>query len=58
MGRGTAEDAETTNGATSSLLVTGTMATTGDGVATTEPAVEQTGQMWKADGAAVRSQQM
>ena len=57
MARGTAADTETTNGATSSRLVTGTMAMLGDGVATTEPAVEQTGQICDADGAAVRSAQ-
>ncbi len=56
MARGTAADTETTNGATSSRLVTGTMAMLGDGVATTEPAVEQTGQICDADGAAVQPQ--
>jgi len=44
-------------GATSSRLVTGTIAITGDCAATTEAAVEQTGQMWEADGAAVKSVQ-
>jgi len=37
--------------------MTGTTAITGDCVATTEAAVEQTGQIWEADGVAVRSQQ-
>jgi hypothetical protein len=57
VARGAAEDTETTVGATSSRLVTGTIAMTGDCVATTEPAVEQTGQMCEADGVAVRSVQ-
>jgi hypothetical protein len=57
VARGTAEDAEPTKGATSSRFVTGTMAMLGDGVATTEPAVEQTGQMCEAEGAAVKSVQ-
>jgi hypothetical protein len=37
--------------------VTGTMAITGDCVATTEAAVEQIGQMCEADGVAVKSVQ-
>jgi hypothetical protein len=46
-----------TVGATSRRFVTGTMAMTGDCVATTDPAVEQTGQMCEADGVAVSSVQ-
>ena len=46
-----------TVGATSSRLETGTMAITGECVATTEPVVEQTGQMCEADGVAVKSVQ-
>jgi len=42
--RGTAADPETTVGATSSGFATGSMAMTGDCAATTEPAVEHTGQ--------------
>ena len=57
MARGTDEDSETKKGATSIRLVTGTMAITGDCAATTEAAVEQTGQMWEGDGAAVKSVQ-
>jgi len=57
MARETAEETETSKGATSSWFVTGTIAMTGDCVATTEAAVEQTGQMCEAEGAAVRSQQ-
>lgn len=57
MARGTAEESETTEGATSNRFMTGTMAMLGDGVATTEPAVEHTGQMCEADGVAVRSEQ-
>ncbi len=57
MARGTAEDTKTTNVATSSRFVTGTRATSGECMATTEPTIEQTGQMWEADGAAVRSVQ-
>ncbi len=57
MARGTAEDTETTKGATSSRLVTGTMAMLADGGATTEPAVEHTGQTCAAEGAAVKSAQ-
>src|SRR2546421_3685736 len=55
--RGTAEDPESTKGATSRPSVTGTMARLGDCTAITEPVVEQTGQMCEADGAAVRSVQ-
>jgi len=55
--RGTAEETEPTKGATSSRFVTGTTAMLGDDVATTEPAVEQTGQMCEADGTTVRSVQ-
>ena len=57
MSRGTADKTEKTKGATSSWFVTGTIAMTGDCVATTEAAVEQTGQTCEAEGAAVRSQQ-
>ncbi len=57
MARGTAEDTKTTNVETSSRFVTGATATSGECVTTTEPAAEQTGQMWEADGAAVRSVQ-
>jgi hypothetical protein len=46
-----------TAGATSRRFVIGTMAMTGACVATTEPAVEQTGQMCDADGVAVKSVQ-
>ena len=52
---GTAEETKSTKGATSSRFVIGTMAILGDGAATTEPAVEQTGQRWEADGPAVKS---
>ena len=38
-------------------MVTGTIAMTGDCVATAEAAVEQTGQMCEADGVAVKSVQ-
>jgi hypothetical protein len=38
-------------------LLTGAMAITGDCAATTEAAVEQTGQMWEGDGAVVKSVQ-
>jgi hypothetical protein len=44
VARGTAEDCEMAKGPTSSRLVSGTMAITGDCAATTEAAVEQTGQ--------------
>jgi hypothetical protein len=57
VARGTAEETETTVGATSSRFVAGTMAMLGDCVRTTEPAVEQNGQMCDADGAPVRSVQ-
>lgn len=57
MARGTAEETETTKRATSSRFATGTMAMLGDCVATTDPAVEQSGQMCEADGADVRSVQ-
>ena len=57
MARGTAEEIETTKGATSSRLATGTMTIFGDCVATAVPAVEQIGQMWEADGVVVRSEQ-
>jgi hypothetical protein len=57
VAHGTAEATETIKGASSSRFVTGTMPITGDCVATTEPAVEQTGQMWEAEGAVVRSEQ-
>ena len=57
MARGSAEDTERTEGATSSRFVTGTIVMTGDRVATTKAAIEQTGQMWEADGVAVKSVQ-
>ncbi len=57
MARGTAEDTETSNGATSSRFMTGTMGIPSDRVATTELAVEQSGQMCEADGAALNSVQ-
>ena len=57
MARGTAEETETTVGATSSRLVTGTTAMAGDCVATAEHTVEQTGQMCEADGVDVKSVQ-
>ena len=57
MARGTAEDTEMTKEVSSSRFETGTMAITGDCVATAEPAVEQTGQIWEADGVAVESAQ-
>jgi len=46
-----------TKGTSSSRLVTGTMAIAGDCVATTEPAVEHSGQRCDADGVTVSSQQ-
>lgn len=55
--RGTAEKIETIEGAASSRFTAGAIAMLGDCVATTEPAVEQTGQMCEADGVAVRSAQ-
>ncbi len=57
MSRGTAEETETSKGATSSRLATGTRAMLSEWVATAEAAVEQTGQMCEAEGAAVRSVQ-
>ena len=51
---GTAEETESTKGATSSRFAIGTRAILGDCAATTEPAVEQTGQRCEADGAAVK----
>ena len=57
MARGTAEETETTKGANSSRSVTGTMTMRGDCVATTDPVVEQIGQMCEADGVEVRSEQ-
>jgi len=54
---GTSEEAEMTNGTSSSRFVTGAMAIAGDGVATTEPAVEHSGQRCDADGVTVSSQQ-
>jgi len=54
---GTSEEAEMTKGTSSSRLVTGTMAIAGDCVATTEPAVEHSGQTCDADGVTVSSQQ-
>ena len=57
VAQGTAEDIETIERATSSRFMTGTMAMTGDCVATTEATVEQSGQICEADGAAVKSAQ-
>src|SRR5260370_5938016 len=57
VARVTAEVTKTANVETSSRFVTGTMAMTGGCAASTEPAVEQTGQMCEADGAVVRSAQ-
>src|SRR2546425_2284694 len=57
MSRGTADKTEKTKGATSSRLATGTRAMLGEQVATTEPAVEHSGQTCEADGVAVRSVQ-
>jgi len=57
VARGTPGDTEITTGAISSRFESGTMAMLGDGLATTEPAVEHSGQMCEADGAAVRSAQ-
>jgi hypothetical protein len=57
MARGTAEEIETSEGANSSQSVTGTMTMLGDSVATTDPVVEQIGQMCEADGVEVRSEQ-
>ena len=57
MARSTAEDTEIIKGVNSSRFVTGTTAMTGDCVATSEAAVEQTGQRWEADGVAVKSAQ-
>jgi hypothetical protein len=55
--RGITEETVNTVGAASSRLETGTTAMTGDCVVTTEPAVEQTGQMCEAEGVTVRSVQ-
>ena len=57
MERGTVEDAEIAKEVSSSRLVSGTMAITGDRGATTEAAIKQTGQTWEADGVAVKSVQ-
>ena len=57
MARSTAEDTEIIKGVNSSRFVTGTTAMTGDCVATTEAAVEQTGHICEADGEAVKSAQ-
>ncbi len=57
MARGTAKKIEKTEEAISRRFVTGTIAMLGDGVVTTEPAAEQTGQRCEADGEAVRSVQ-
>src|SRR5258708_7806147 len=54
---GTAEDTETSNGATSSRFVTATMAMPSDRMTMTEAAVKQTGQMCEADGTTVKSLQ-
>jgi len=55
VAQGIAEETESTKGATSSRFVIGTMAILGDCAATTEPAVEQTGQGCEVDGPAVKS---
>jgi len=55
VAQGIAEPTESTKGATSSRFVIGTMAILGDCAATTEPAVEQTGQRCEVDGPAVKS---
>jgi hypothetical protein len=57
MARGTAEESETTKGEISSRSATGTITMRGDCVATTDPVVEQIGQMCEADGVEVRSEQ-
>jgi hypothetical protein len=57
VARGSDEEIKTIEGVISSRFVTGTMAMLGDGVATTEPAAEQSGHMCEADGVAVRSEQ-
>jgi hypothetical protein len=57
MARGTAEETETTERANSSRSVTGTTTMLGDSVATTDPVVEQIGQMCEADGVELRSEQ-
>jgi len=53
----TAEDGETSKGATASRFMTGAMAMLGDCVATAEPVVEHTGQTCEVEGAAVKSAQ-
>jgi hypothetical protein len=57
MARGTPKETETAKGETSSRSAMGTMTMLGDSVATTDPVVEQIGQMCEADGAEVRSEQ-
>jgi hypothetical protein len=57
MARGTAGETETTEGVISTRFTSGTRAILGEWIATTEPAVEQTGQRCEADGAEVRSVQ-
>src|SRR6266436_6251548 len=57
MARGTAENIETTRGATSSRFRTGTMAMPGVWVATADPTVEQVEQKCEADEVTVRSAQ-
>jgi len=57
VARGTSGETETTKGASSSRLVSGTTAIMGTCVATTEAVVEQTGQTCEGDGAEVRSEQ-
>jgi hypothetical protein len=57
MARWAAEEIATSNETTSSRFVTGTKVLFGDCMATAEPVVEQTGQMCKAEGGAVRSEQ-
>src|SRR6266850_1987137 len=57
MAPGTAENPETTRGATSSRFMTGTIEMTGVWVATADPTVEQVGQKCEADEVTVRSAQ-
>ena len=57
MAPGTAENPETTRGATSSRFMTGTKAMPGVWVATTDPTVEQVGQKCEADEVTDRSAQ-
>jgi hypothetical protein len=57
VARGTAEETETTKGATSSHWATGTRAILGDCMVITEPVAEQIGQTCDTDGVDVRSAQ-